>query len=45
MYENISSSVARAIVSGVGYLSKSGGVTRLTLLSVHWAERITATAN
>jgi len=42
---NTSSWLARASCSGPGNLLNRSGVIRFTLLSVHWAERITETIN
>lgn len=36
---------APAKVRGVGHLANRAGVVRLTMSSVHWAERITATSS
>jgi sulfatase modifying factor 1 len=45
IYSNITSGVVSAITSGVGKSLKSGGVIKLTLLSVHCADKITAISN
>ena len=39
------SGVAAAITSGVGYASNRAGVMRFTRLSVHWADKRTATSS
>jgi len=45
VFEDWLQGVATAIISGEGYASNNAGVIMFTLLSVHCAERITATSN
>ena len=44
MHSRMSATDRRAIFCGVGPISKSAGVTKFTRLSVHCAERRTATS-